>query len=117
MPRACLLALLFLTPPSAAAAGPAKPVSFINDVAPILKEKCYACHDAKKRSGKLEMTSYAKLPAGGFQHDPIHPRQPGRSPPRATLPTPPAQQKAPPPEGKGPGQGGGRPPGQTKPLQ
>src|SRR5437868_8612813 len=50
---------------------PAKPVSFINDVAPILKENCYACHDAKKHSGKLEMTSYAKLRQGGADDDPI----------------------------------------------
>ena len=39
----------------------AKPVSFINDVAPILKENCFACHDAKKRSGKYEMTNFEKL--------------------------------------------------------
>ena len=42
-----------------------KPVSFINDVAPILKENCFACHDAKKRSGKYDMTTYEKLMAGG----------------------------------------------------
>ncbi len=51
------------------AAGPTqaqeKPVSFINDVAPILKENCFACHDAKKRSGKYDMTTFEKLLAGG----------------------------------------------------
>jgi Planctomycete cytochrome C/WD domain, G-beta repeat len=40
-------------------------VSFINDVAPILKENCFACHDAKKRSGKFDMTSFEKLMTGG----------------------------------------------------
>src|SRR5947199_4598256 len=49
------------------------PVSFINDVAPILKEKCYACHDAKKKKGKLEMTSYESLRKGGTKDDPITP--------------------------------------------
>ena len=44
-----------------AANAQAKPVSFINDVAPILKENCFACHDAKKRAGKYEMTSFEKL--------------------------------------------------------
>jgi WD40 repeat protein len=38
-----------------------KTLSFINDVAPILKENCFACHDAKKRSGKYEMTNFEKL--------------------------------------------------------
>src|SRR3954447_10005425 len=48
-------------------------VSFINDVAPILKENCYACHDAKKKKGKLEMTSYESLRKGGTKDDPITP--------------------------------------------
>jgi hypothetical protein len=39
----------------------AKRVSFINDVAPIFKENCFACHDAKKRAGKYEMTAFEKL--------------------------------------------------------
>ncbi len=42
-----------------------KPISFINDVAPILKENCYACHDAKKKSGKYDMTTFEKMMAGG----------------------------------------------------
>lgn len=70
-----LLALLaFLgTPTAARAQGPVKkgPVSFINDVAPILKENCFACHDAKKRKGKLDMTTFEKLRTGGTQEDPI----------------------------------------------
>ena len=51
--------------PAAARAQADKPVSFINDVAPILKENCFACHDAKKRSGKYDMTTFEKLLAGG----------------------------------------------------
>ena len=43
-----LAAWLVLAVPRAAAQE--KPISFINDVAPILKENCFACHDAKKRS-------------------------------------------------------------------
>ncbi len=45
--------------PAARAQG--KQISFINDVAPIFKENCFACHDAKKRSGKFEMTTFDKL--------------------------------------------------------
>jgi hypothetical protein len=50
-----------------------KPVSFINDVAPVLKENCFACHDAKKRSGKYDMTTFEKLMAGGAGGDGITP--------------------------------------------
>lgn len=48
-----------------------KPISFINDVAPILKENCFACHDPKKRSGKFDMTTFAKLMAGGAEGESI----------------------------------------------
>src|SRR5262245_18898229 len=58
-----IAAWLILAAPAANAQD--KPVSFISEVAPILKENCFACHDAKKRSGKFDMTSYEKLLAGG----------------------------------------------------
>ena len=61
--------LLFGQPQSATAQE--GKVSFINDVAPILKENCFACHDAKKKSGKFEMTTYEKLMAGGANGEPI----------------------------------------------
>lgn len=65
---AAVLYLLFAAAPAYAAD---KPVSFINDVAPILKENCFACHDAKKRSGKYDMTTIEKLLAGGSDGEPI----------------------------------------------
>jgi WD40 repeat protein len=72
------LAFLLAAPPEAAAGAAVKkgPISFINDVAPILKENCFACHDAKKRKGKFDMTSYAKLRKGGDKEDPITPNKP-----------------------------------------
>src|SRR2546421_13051590 len=75
---AALAALALLGGAPSAQAGEA-PVSFIRDVAPILKENCYACHDAKKHSGKFEMTSYAKLRQGGSNEDPITPGKPDES--------------------------------------
>jgi len=69
MPRrslAALAACLFAFPAVAQ-----KPVSFITDVAPILKENCYACHDAKKRSGKYDMTTFEKMMAGGSDGEPV----------------------------------------------
>jgi len=68
--------LMFGSPQRAAAQAP---VSFINDVAPIFKENCFACHDAKKKSGKYDMTSYEKLMAGGANGEPIAPGKPQES--------------------------------------
>jgi hypothetical protein len=73
-----LVLLLLAAPETAFAQPPAKPaaVSFINDVAPILKESCFACHDAKKRKGKLDMTTYESFRKGGDKDDPIVPGKP-----------------------------------------
>lgn len=71
--------LLLFASPQSASAQPAKPVSFINDVAPILKENCFACHDSKKKSGKYDMTSYEKIRAGGANGDPLVPGKPEAS--------------------------------------
>ncbi|MBA4063177.1 MAG: hypothetical protein C0501_05585 [Isosphaera sp.] len=67
--------LMFAGPPSASAQ-PAKPVSFITDVAPILKENCLACHDSKKKSGKYDMTTFERILAGGSNGEPIVPGKP-----------------------------------------
>src|SRR5437588_12280451 len=69
-----------LTPRRSPAAEPVKkPVSFINDVAPIFKENCFACHDTKKRKGKLDMTTFENLRKGGSSDDPIVPGKPDES--------------------------------------
>jgi WD40 repeat protein len=75
---ALALAWLMLAGPAPTAwASEAKgPVSFINEVAPILKENCFACHDAKKKKGKFEMTSYETFRKGGTKDDPVTPGQP-----------------------------------------
>lgn len=65
--------MLFGAAPAARAQAPKGSVSFINDVAPILKENCFACHDAKRKKGKLEMTSYDSLKKGGSRDEPIVP--------------------------------------------
>lgn len=65
-------------PVQVAQAPPKGPVSFVNDVAPILKE-CFACHDAKKRKGKLDMTTLEAFRKGGDNDDPIVPGKPDES--------------------------------------
>ncbi|QJW93431.1 c-type cytochrome domain-containing protein [Frigoriglobus tundricola] len=76
-----------------------KPVSFINDVAPILKENCLACHDAKKKSGKYDMTTYDKIRAGGANGDPVAPGKPDASEFHALIVT--TEQRRMPPRDKG----------------
>lgn len=76
---ALALAVLFLGPTPATAQETQRSVSFINEVAPILKESCFACHDAKKRKGKLDMTTYESLRKGGDKDDPIVPGKPDES--------------------------------------
>ena len=68
-----LVWLLFITPTTVHAQGPKGPVSFIDDVAPILQKNCFACHDAKKKKGKLEMTTWENFRKGGSKDDPIVP--------------------------------------------
>jgi hypothetical protein len=43
----------------------AKKLTYQDNVQPILREKCFACHDSDKMKGGLDMTSYAKLMEGG----------------------------------------------------
>jgi WD40 repeat protein len=77
---AICLGVLFLSAPTAAAQSrTAGAVSFIHDVAPILKENCFGCHDAKKRKGKMDMTTYESFRKGGTREDPIVPGKPDES--------------------------------------
>src|SRR5262245_57032152 len=71
--------LTFLHGPSGVAAEPKESVSFIRDVAPILKESCMGCHGAKNPKGKLDMTKYESLRKGGTKDDPIAPGKPEES--------------------------------------
>ncbi|MBN9122893.1 MAG: hypothetical protein J0I06_27770 [Planctomycetes bacterium] len=91
--------LLLFGSPQTASAQPAKPVSFINDVAPVLKENCFACHDAKKKSGKYDMTTYEKIRAGGANGDPVVPGKPEQSDFHALIVT--TEQRRMPPRDKG----------------
>jgi len=78
LPLAAAASLIAFAAPQAASAQ-AKPVSFINDVAPIFKENCLACHDAKKKAGKYDMTTYEKIMAGGSNGEQIAPGKPEQS--------------------------------------
>jgi uncharacterized membrane protein len=60
---AAAVAAVFSAPaPAQEPAAPAKDeVSFSKQIMPIFKARCMECHDAKKKKGKLEMTSHDTL--------------------------------------------------------
>ncbi len=98
---AALVALVFLaTPTIARAQAPNQPVSFMRDIAPILKENCYACHDAKKRKGKLDMSTFERLMKGGEKGDAVVAGKPEESY-LWTLPSETESPRMPPKEGGG----------------
>ncbi|HUR53439.1 MAG TPA: c-type cytochrome domain-containing protein [Gemmataceae bacterium] len=76
---AAVVAYLMMFAAAQTASAQQKPVSFINDVAPIFKENCLACHDAKKKSGKYDMTTYEKIMAGGANGEQVTPGKPEAS--------------------------------------
>ncbi len=85
MPRlcvACALAvvlLLLLAAAGGSRAAAAEPVSFIRDVAPVLQEQCFACHNERKKGGKYDMTRFDRLMAGGSGGEPVEAGQPDAS--------------------------------------
>src|SRR6201996_8997840 len=64
MHRATLAIAIFLSL-GAVARADEKPVSFYNDVRPILVSNCNACHKPDKMKAELDMTTYANLMKGG----------------------------------------------------
>src|SRR5437763_5682135 len=67
------------TPTASARQKQPKAVSFIDDVAPILKESCFGCHGAKNPKGKLDMTKFESLMKGGVHDEPIDAGKPDKS--------------------------------------
>ncbi len=48
-----------------------EPVDYGKDIAPIFKNKCLVCHSGKETGGKLDLSTHAKLIAGGKKGNPI----------------------------------------------
>lgn len=55
------------------------PVSFYRQVRPILQRSCTGCHQPAKAGGKLVLTSYATLHAGGEKGASVEPGKPEES--------------------------------------
>jgi hypothetical protein len=71
--------LLLFGAPQTASAQPKGQVSFINDVAPILKESCFGCHGAKNPKAKFDMTKFETFMKGGIHDEPVDPGKPESS--------------------------------------
>lgn len=76
--------------PNKASAPPADASAFQAAVVPILKAKCYSCHNPQKAKGNLVMTDLARFAAGGKNGVPWVPGDPEHSLllQRALLPEP-----------------------------
>jgi len=65
---------------AAAPVAPGPPVSFGNDIQPLLQARCTECHNQRKRKGKLELTTYAAMARGGADGKVVIPHDPDGSP-------------------------------------
>jgi hypothetical protein len=72
---ACLSSVVFLVSTSRA-----DPVSFREEIAPVLREYCLSCHSGPKPKGDLDLTSAEKLAAGGGNGPVVVPGKPKESP-------------------------------------
>jgi WD40 repeat protein/mono/diheme cytochrome c family protein len=79
-----LLASLCIPEPTATASSvvqeTARPISFHNDIRPILQRKCQGCHQPAKAGGKLVLTSFEHLMKGGEGGSVIEAGKPDDSP-------------------------------------
>lgn len=61
-------------------AAPAAPISFSEDLAPVLADKCLECHREKKAKGRYRLDTFeAMLDAGESKEKPVTPRNPDAS--------------------------------------
>lgn len=57
-----------------------KPVDFVRDIQPILKDNCYKCHGPEKKKGGLQLHNKAAAFAGGDNGVVVVPGKPDKSP-------------------------------------
>ncbi len=54
-------------------------VTYDDHIQPILREKCFACHNQDKKKGGLQLHTYANLMAGGGSGETVKPGDPDNS--------------------------------------
>jgi WD40 repeat protein len=76
--RLCALALLASVAP-ARAADKAPKATYDEHVVPILREKCFACHNQDRKSGGLRLNNFTNVMTGGASGEIIKPGDPDGS--------------------------------------
>ena len=56
-----------------------KKITYVDHVRPILRQKCFSCHNLDKKSGGLDMTNYTNLMQGGGSGEVVDPGDPDGS--------------------------------------
>ncbi|HTU21841.1 MAG TPA: c-type cytochrome domain-containing protein [Gemmataceae bacterium] len=74
-----ILPLLLLFPELAQAQKAGSPVTYKDHVLPILRKHCLTCHNADKSRSDLDVSTYAKLMAGGASGEAVKPGRPDQS--------------------------------------
>ncbi len=57
----------------------AKPITYDEHIKPILRAKCFGCHNPDKTEGDLNLTSYSSLRVGGGSGEILEPGDAGAS--------------------------------------
>ncbi|MAT16358.1 MAG: hypothetical protein CMJ46_13935 [Planctomyces sp.] len=71
-----IVAGLFVTAGPMLARGEEKPINYQDHVQPILRAKCFSCHNTNKKASGLDLTSYASAMIGGASGEVIAPGSP-----------------------------------------
>jgi len=73
--RFCFFAIAILAALTAASAEEKKPpkITYDEHVKPVLRQKCFSCHNPDKKSGDLDLTNYTNLMQGGGSGTVIEP--------------------------------------------
>lgn len=81
MPRFLLLLLvvLLLPAPGLAADAKASKITYDEHVVPVLRDKCFACHNQDRKSGGLRLNTFTNIMAGGASGPAVKPGDPDGS--------------------------------------
>jgi hypothetical protein len=76
---ASFVAICILNDGASSAAEPKTKINFDQHIAPILREKCLACHNADKAKGGLDLSTFAQTMEGGASGKVVKPGDPDGS--------------------------------------
>jgi hypothetical protein len=75
----CLLAMSVLTLGGSRVLADGKNPTFVDDITPVLKQHCHACHGNDKQKGGLNLATYVEMQKGGSSGTVVTPGNPDKS--------------------------------------